>query len=99
VCDKPIEELYPKSTGRKDLFINYYKGGVSTHPMRLPDEDEANSPEILNPDGKWVTPDILDWDKLAPNLREKFISHDYGAADMPMTPLNFPQGTSKECGR
>jgi hypothetical protein len=50
VCDKPIAKLYPKSTGRKDVFINYYKDGGSTHPMRLPDEDEVNKRKILNPD-------------------------------------------------
>jgi hypothetical protein len=95
VCDKPIAKLYPKSTGRKDVFINYYKDGGSTHPMRLPDEDEVNKRKILNPDGTWVTPNILDWVKLAPDLREKFISHDYGAADMPMTPRNFYSNSKK----
>jgi len=95
VCDKPIDELYPKPTGRKEVFINYYRDGIQTHPMRLPDEAEANSRKILNPDGKWVTPNILDWDKLAPNLREKFISHDYGDADMPMTPRNFYSNIKK----
>jgi hypothetical protein len=50
VCDKPIAELYPKSLDRKDVFINYYKDGAVTHPMRLP--DEVNKRKILNPVGK-----------------------------------------------
>jgi hypothetical protein len=94
VKTKKIEDLYPVTRqATKVVFMDYYKDG--THTMRLPKESEAtkrkDDGKLENPSKppEWVTPNIVNWNNLEPNLRETFIAHDYGSADMPMTPKNF----------
>jgi hypothetical protein len=68
------------------ILMVYHKDGGSTHAMRFATEKDE-PPE--NPTCEWVTPALLEWDKMTEDFQQKLTDHNFGSANLPIKDANF----------
>ncbi len=68
----------------------YHKHNVRTHALRGAKEGESAE----NARG-WLTPPLVEWDRLSASLQAKLEGHDFGAAHCPFTNGRFPVELAK----
>jgi hypothetical protein len=71
--------------------IVYHHDGGLTHAMRFAGENEQAENHL----GRWLTPTLVEWDRMTEELHHIFNTHDFGAANCSFNNHNFPEEIAK----
>lgn len=81
---KTIGSLSKNGVVNNHVKVVYHQHNVRTHAMRFAHDNE----EAENGLGRWVTPAIVEWDRITSSQRE-LLADDWGSAHPPFIDANF----------